>query len=166
MTSFPKNYQFSMTMTKVDLFWRGLVRGFSTDMKKCHSCFLAYDSIYNVVSLVEELYIEWTLDTTSAFLIFSKITDCYTYMKEVQRLCRYNEFWVAFKARLFDFDLWTPGIVKRMELEWENEIKWFFILWYSIFWSTMEDTGIAVGFFVSLMLDLHLEDVVGNKATN
>ena len=112
------------------------------------------------------MYIEWTLDTTSAFLIFSKITDCYTYMKEVQRLCHYNEFWVAIKTRFFEFNVWTPGIVTRLETDWELVIKWFFIAWYSIWWSTMEDTGIAVGFFVSLMLDLHLEDVVGNNATD
>jgi hypothetical protein len=155
-----------MTMTRIDLFWRGLVRGFSKDMVKCHSCFLAYDNIYFVVSLVEELYVEWTLDTTSAFLIFAKITDCYKYMKEVQRLCHYNEFWVAFKTRFFDFNRWTPGISKRMEADILNVIKWFFILYYSIFWSTMEDTGIAVGYFVSMILDLHIEDVVGNMATD
>jgi uncharacterized membrane protein required for colicin V production len=83
MKQFPKNYQFAMTMTRIDLFWRGLVRGFSRSMQYCHSCFLAYENIYNVVSVAEEIYTEWNLETTSAFLIFSKITDCYNLMKEV-----------------------------------------------------------------------------------
>jgi hypothetical protein len=30
----------------------------------------------------------------------------------------------------------------------------------------MEDTGIAVGFFVSLILDLHLEDIVPKTQTS
>jgi hypothetical protein len=76
-------------MTRIDLFWRGLVRGMSRSMKRCHSCFLAYENIYKVVALVEELYVEWNLQTTSAFLIFAKITDCFNYMKEVDRLCQY-----------------------------------------------------------------------------
>jgi len=83
MKQFPKNYQFAMTMTRIDLFWRGLVRGFSRSMQYCHSCFLAYENIYKVVSVAEEIYTEWNLETTSAFLIFSKITDCYNLMKEV-----------------------------------------------------------------------------------
>ena len=62
---------------------RGMARGFSKDLKNCHSCFLAYENIYYTVVLVETLYAEWNQDTTNAFLIFSKITDCYKYMDEV-----------------------------------------------------------------------------------
>jgi hypothetical protein len=98
-----------MTITKFDLFWRGLVRGMSKSLEKCHPCFLAYENIYMAVSLVEQLYIEWNLQTTSAFLIFSRITDCFNLMKEVDRLCQYNKFWVAFKTKVLSFG-WTAGI--------------------------------------------------------
>jgi hypothetical protein len=166
MNAFPKNYQYAMTMTRVDLFWRGLVRGLSKDVKKCHSCFLAYDSIYNVVSLAEELYFEWNMETTSAFLIFSKITDSFKYMKEVDRLCEYKRFYEVLKTRFLSFNAWTYGVWQRLGNDIMDVLKWIAILWYSVFWSSMEDTGIAVGFLTGLILDLHIEDVVPNHATN
>lgn len=153
-------------MTRIDLFWRGLVRGFSRSMTYCHSCFLAYENIYKTVSVAEEIYVEWNLETTSAFLIFSKITDCYNYMKEVQRLCQYKEFWVAFKTRLLSPDIWAPNAWPRVVSDLMTSLKWMFILWYSLWWGTMEDTGIAVGYFTSLVLNLHIDDVVGNQATD
>lgn len=91
-----------------------MARGFSRDMKHCHGCFLAYENIYYTVALVEQLYEEWSVSNTSAFLIFSKITDAYKYMEEVERLCMYKEFWIALKTRFLSFNLWTGGIGTRI----------------------------------------------------
>ena len=63
-----------MTRTRIDLVLRGLIRGFSVDMRKCHSCFRYYDNIHYAVSNIEELYIEWNEPTTSSYKIFQKIT--------------------------------------------------------------------------------------------
>lgn len=155
-----------MTMTRLDLLWRGLVRGFSTDMVRCHSCFLAYDNVYKLVVLVEELYVEWNLETTSSFAIFSKITDSYGYMADVERLCSYKEFWAALKLRAVSFDLWLPTLKTRILQNMKQNLRWLAILWYSLNWSTMEDTGIALGYFTSLVFNLHLEDVVPNRAND
>lgn len=73
---------------------------------------------------------------------------------------------MAFKTRVLSPEIWVPGAWDRIVSDIMTSLKWLFILWYSIFWSTMEDTGIAIGYFTSLILNLHIDDVVPNNATD
>jgi hypothetical protein len=87
-------------------------------------------------------------------------------LKEVQRLCQYKEFWVAFKTRALSPEIWAPKAFKRLGDDISIVIKQVLTLWYSLFWGTMEDTGIAIGYLTSLVLDFHIDDVVPNLATD
>jgi len=82
---------YPLTKSGADLFFRGVVIGFSVDPNRPNSCILQYDEIFYMTVSAEEVYYQWTSSQTDSYMFFKRVLDMFDSYKQVDIGCHFND---------------------------------------------------------------------------